>query len=208
MVEKLKSERATCAIGKAPKPIDAQQFGRRPGVLHLVGIGPGEAISRTASAVAALEESTDWVGYGLYLDLVADLRRGQSEHRYGLGEEEPRVRHALELAAEGRVVALVCSGDAQIYAMAALAYELLDATGERAVSDVARRVNVAHSPRRLCLPGRLGCGRRADRPRFLLRLAERPAHPARGHPRSASTVPPAPISSPRSTTRARSAAPI
>lgn len=146
VVEKLKSERATCAIGRAPRPIDLTAFGRRPGVLHLVGIGPGEALQRTASAVAALEGSTDWVGYGLYLDLVSDLRRGQAEHRYDLGEEEPRVRHALELAAEGREVSLVCSGDAQIYAMAALAYELLDAEGERAVSPVARRVNIATHP--------------------------------------------------------------
>jgi cobalt-precorrin 5A hydrolase/precorrin-3B C17-methyltransferase len=146
VVEKLKSERATCAIGRAIRPIDLAGFGRRPGVLHLVGIGPGEAPQRTASAVSALEGSTDWVGYGLYLDLVSDLRRGQTEHRYDLGEEEPRVRHALELAAEGREVALVCSGDAQIYAMAALAYELLDAEGERAVSPVARRVNIATHP--------------------------------------------------------------
>jgi len=145
-VAKLKSARATCAIGRAPQPIEAAQFGRAPGVLHLVGIGPGEAISRTASAVAALDASTDWVGYGLYLDLVADLRRDQVEHRYGLGEEEPRVRHALELAASGRTVALVCSGDAQIYAMAALAYELLDAEGARALSPAARRVNVATHP--------------------------------------------------------------
>ena len=146
VVEKLKSERATCAIGKALHPIDPEAFGRRPGVLHLVGIGPGEPISRTASAVNALEASTDWVGYELYLDLVADLRRGQVEHRYGLGEEEIRVRHALELAAEGKVVSLICSGDAQIYSMAALAYELLDATGPRAVSDVARRVNLETHP--------------------------------------------------------------
>src|SRR5690606_12890840 len=102
VVEKLKSERVTCAIGRAPHPIDPESFGRRPGLLHLVGIGPGAAPQRTASAVMALQASSDWVGYGLYLDLVADLRRTQSEHRYGLGEEEPRVRHALELAAEGR----------------------------------------------------------------------------------------------------------
>jgi cobalt-precorrin 5A hydrolase/precorrin-3B C17-methyltransferase len=146
VVEKLKSARATCAIGRATRPIDMAAFGRRPGVLHLVGIGPGEAPQRTASAVAALENSTDWVGYGLYLDLVGDLRRGQAEHRYELGEEETRVRHALELAAEGRVVSLVCSGDAQIYAMAALAYELLDAEGDRAVSAVARRVNIVTHP--------------------------------------------------------------
>lgn len=146
VVEKQKSERATCAIGRALRPIDVAQLGHRPGVLHLVGIGPGEAPQRTASAIAALKESTDWVGYGLYLDLIADLRRGQSEHRYELGEEEVRVRHALELAAGGRMVSLVCSGDAQIYAMAALAYELLDAEGERAVSIVARRVNVETHP--------------------------------------------------------------
>src|SRR5690606_19981268 len=146
VVEKQKSARATCAIGRALRPIEVEALGHRPGVLHLVGIGPGEAPQRTASAVAALEGSTDWVGYGLYLDLVADLRRGHTEHRYELGEEEPRVRHALELAAQGREVALICSGDAQIYAMAALAYELLDAEGERAVSPVARRVNIETHP--------------------------------------------------------------
>lgn len=146
VVEKQKSERATCAIGRAPRPIEVDVFGHRPGVLHLVGVGPGEALQRTASAVAALEASTDWVGYGLYLDLAGDLRRRQTEHRYELGEEEPRVRHALELAAAGKEVALICSGDAQIYAMAALAYELLDAEGERAVSAVARRVNIVTHP--------------------------------------------------------------
>jgi cobalt-precorrin 5A hydrolase / precorrin-3B C17-methyltransferase len=146
VVDKLKSERATCAIGRAPSPIEIETFGHRPGLLHIVGIGPGEAPQRTASAVAALSSSTDWVGYGLYLDLVSDLRRGHNEHRYDLGEEEPRVRHALELAAEGKIVSLICSGDAQIYAMAALAYELLDAEGERAVSAAARRVNIETHP--------------------------------------------------------------
>ncbi len=146
VAEKRKSARATCAIGRAAQPLDIAAFGRAPGVLHLVGIGPGEAAQRTAAAAGALAESTDWVGYGLYLDLVADLRQGQREHRYPLGEEEARVRVALELAAEGRAVALVCSGDAQIYAMAALVYELLDAEGARALSDAARRVSVVTHP--------------------------------------------------------------
>jgi cobalt-precorrin 5A hydrolase/precorrin-3B C17-methyltransferase len=146
LVPKRKSARATCAIGRAAAPIDPQTFGRAPGLLHIVGIGPGDAASRTAAAVAALEASADWVGYGLYLDLIADLRHGQAEHRFGLGDEEPRVRHALELAATGQTVALVCSGDAQIYAMAALVYELLDASGARALSPAARRVAVACHP--------------------------------------------------------------
>lgn len=146
LVEKRKSKRATCAIGGAPGPIDPLSLGRAPGVLHVVGIGPGDAASRSASAVAALDASTDWVGYGLYLDLVADLHLAQAEHRFPLGDEEARVRHALELAATGKSVALICSGDAQIYAMASLVFELLEAGGERAVSDAARRVGVDIHP--------------------------------------------------------------
>lgn len=146
IVPKQKSARATCAIGRAPAPLDVASFGQARGSLHVVGIGPGDRSSRTASAVAALDASTDWVGYSLYLDLIADLRVAQVEHRFGLGNEEARARAALELAAAGKSVALVCSGDAQIYAMAALVYELLDATETRAVSDNARRVAVAVHP--------------------------------------------------------------
>lgn len=146
LVPKRKSRHATCAIGRAPAPIDPETLGRPPGVLHVVGIGPGDRASRTAAAVAALDQSGDWVGYGLYLDLVADLRLQQQEHRFPLGDEEARVRHALELAGQGRTVALICSGDAQIYAMAALVYELIDATGPRRLSDAARRVAIEVHP--------------------------------------------------------------
>ena len=146
LVPKRKSRRATCAIGLAPAPLDPLTLGRAPGTLHVVGIGPGDAASRTADAVRALDASSDWVGYGLYLDLVGDLSTGQQQHRFNLGDEEVRVRHALELAGEGRGVALVCSGDAQIYAMAALVYELLAAEGGRALSSAARRVAVASHP--------------------------------------------------------------
>ena len=146
LVPKRKSRRATCAIGRAAQPIDPLALGHPPGQLHVIGVGPGDRPSRTASAVAALGASSDWVGYGLYLDLVADLKFGQAEHRFPLGDEEVRVRHALELAATGRTVALICSGDAQIYAMAALVYELLEAIGERRLSDAARRVAVEIHP--------------------------------------------------------------
>lgn len=146
VVPKRKSKRVTCAIGRAKEPIDATRFGRAPGLLHVVGVGPGDKPSRTASSVAALEAADDWVGYGLYLDLVADLRFGQEEHRFPLGDEEARVRHALELAGQGRTVALICSGDAQIYAMASLVYELLDAIGPRRLTDAARRVAVEMHP--------------------------------------------------------------
>ncbi|MBN9346128.1 MAG: precorrin-3B C(17)-methyltransferase [Devosia sp.] len=146
LVEKRKSQRATCAIGRAKAPIDPLSLGRAPGLLHVVGIGPGDRASRSAAAVAALDAATDWVGYDLYLDLVADLRLGQEEHRFPLGDEEARVRHALELAATGKTVALVCSGDAQIYAMASLVFELIEAVGARKVSESARRVAVDIHP--------------------------------------------------------------
>lgn len=146
IVPKRKSKRATCGIGRAPHPIDPATLGRPPGVLHVIGIGPGDKPSRSAASVAALDAATDWVGYGLYLDLVADLRFGQEEHRFPLGDEEIRVRHALEVAGSGKTVALICSGDAQIYAMASLVYELIAAVGDRKVSEPARRVVVETHP--------------------------------------------------------------
>ena len=70
--------------------------------------------------------ATDWVGYSLYLDLAEDRRNGQTRHDFPLGDEEKRCRHAIELAKQGKQVALVCSGDPAIFAMAALVYELID----------------------------------------------------------------------------------
>lgn len=147
IVEKIKSARATCAIALAPAPLDPAWLGRARGHLAVVGIGPGSEAWRSAEAVSLLRAATDWVGYGLYLDLVADLKRDTREHRFALGEEEARARHALELAGEGREVALVCSGDAGIYAMASLVFELLD-TGSSggAVSDSASRIEVTVAP--------------------------------------------------------------
>ncbi|MGH6853872.1 MAG: precorrin-3B C(17)-methyltransferase [Aestuariivirga sp.] len=125
LIEKTKSQRATCSIAKAPSPL-LQLRGHPRGLLHVVGIGPGAPEWRSPAAAAALEAASDWVGYGLYLDLIADLKGHQIEHRFPLGSEEDRVRHAINLAKEGKRVALVCSGDAGIYAMAALVYEIAD----------------------------------------------------------------------------------
>lgn len=130
IVPKAKSKRATCAVALAPSPI-VELPGRGRGTLSLIGLGPGERSSRSPAASAALQRATDWVGYDLYLDLARDLKGAQQEHRFPLGAEEARVRHAIALAKEGRQVALICSGDPGIYAMAALAYEVLDLEPER-----------------------------------------------------------------------------
>ena len=125
IVAKTKSTRATCAIARSPAPV-IELHGKIRGILSVVGIGPGSALTRSPAATRSLQTSTDWVGYGLYLDLVADLKQDQTEHRFPLGGEEDRVRHAIALAKQGKQVALVCSGDAGIYAMAALVYEIID----------------------------------------------------------------------------------
>ena len=131
IVAKQKSARATCAIAKAAV-IDPAKVGRPRGRLFVVGIGPGEAIWRTPEVSQAIAQCSDLVGYGLYLDLLGEATAGKTRHDTALGAEEARARRAIELAAEGRTTALVCSGDAGIYALATLVFELLDKENDAA----------------------------------------------------------------------------
>jgi cobalt-precorrin 5A hydrolase/precorrin-3B C17-methyltransferase len=126
VVAKTRSARATVAVARAPRDIDPSAVGMARGRLTVVGVGPGTPDWRTPHVTRTLREATDVVGYGLYLDLIADLTGGKRLHESPMTQEEARVRMALDLAAEGRRVALVCSGDAGIYALAALTFELLD----------------------------------------------------------------------------------
>jgi cobalt-precorrin 5A hydrolase/precorrin-3B C17-methyltransferase len=128
-VPKQRSARATCAIARSPRIIDAASRGRTRGCLAVVGIGPGDAQGRTAEADTAIRAATDLVGYRLYLDLLGPLAAGKVLHAFHLGEEETRVRAALSLAAEGRRVALISSGDGGIYAMGSLVFELIERSG-------------------------------------------------------------------------------
>jgi cobalt-precorrin 5A hydrolase / precorrin-3B C17-methyltransferase len=137
VVAKRKSARATCAIARAAAPLDAAQIGRPRGSLAIVGIGPGDPAWRTREAEAALAAASDVVGYGLYLDLLGDAIAGKTRHESGLGAEEARARTALDLAAAGRSVALVSSGDAGIYGLATLVFELLDRGASPAWSRIA-----------------------------------------------------------------------
>ncbi len=126
VVAKQVSPHATCAIARARAPLEPQTIGRARGHLSIVGIGPGERRWRTAEADAALAASSDIVGLQLYLDLLGAAARGKSLHASELGDEAGRVRRALDLAAAGRHVSLVSSGDAGIYGLASLVFELLD----------------------------------------------------------------------------------
>jgi cobalt-precorrin 5A hydrolase/precorrin-3B C17-methyltransferase len=111
---------ATLAIARCP-----EQWAPGQGQLHLVGSGPGRLDLLTPAARRVLAESSVWVGYGLYLDLLEPLRRPDQLRCDGqLTEERQRCALALELASQGLRVALVSSGDSGIYGMAGLALEL------------------------------------------------------------------------------------
>jgi len=143
LVEKQKSANATVAIARAPAPITALP-GRARGKVALVGIGPGQAAWRTPEASRLIARADELVGYGLYIDLLGPLAAGKPRRDFPLGGEEDRCRYALEQAGKGREVALICSGDAGIYAMGALVYELL--ARPDGLSDAARRVEVVSAP--------------------------------------------------------------
>ncbi len=95
------------------------------GRLVIVGLGPGDAQQTTPQAKAALDAASDLVGYAPYLARVtcrADQRLHGSDNRVEL----ERARHAAALAAEGRHVAVVSSGDAGVFAMASAVFEALE----------------------------------------------------------------------------------
>jgi cobalt-precorrin 5A hydrolase/precorrin-3B C17-methyltransferase len=142
LVPKRKSARATIAIGAAPVPIDPTAIGTARGRLTVIGIGPGAAAWRTPAADAALAAADHIVGYRLYLDLLGAATAAKTVHETGLGDETGRARLALDLAARGEDVALVSSGDAGIYGMAALVFELI----EREERPDWRRIELEVSP--------------------------------------------------------------
>ncbi|MCY4260892.1 MAG: precorrin-3B C(17)-methyltransferase, partial [Rhodobacteraceae bacterium] len=144
IVEKRKSGNATCAIarqGAAPG-----NPGRLRGLLNIIGIGPGHAAGRTVEATNAILTADHVVGYGGYLDLVKPLLGHQEVRAFPLGEEIDRCRYAIETAAAGTSVALICSGDSGIYAMAAPVFEILDQDGD-SLPAAAHRIAIH------CLPG-------------------------------------------------------
>lgn len=87
--------------------------------IYVVGIGPGKAQFMTAQARQALEEAEVLCGYTVYVELVAPLFPGKETYTTPMTKELDRCRWALQTAASGKTVALVCSGDPGVYGMAA-----------------------------------------------------------------------------------------
>lgn len=96
------------------------------GWLKIIGLGPGSEALITPEASGVLAEATDVVGYVPYVERVAP-RPGLTRHGSDNREEIRRAEQALEMAADGRRVAVVSSGDPGVFAMGAAVFEALEA---------------------------------------------------------------------------------
>lgn len=94
------------------------------GNLYVIGLGPGDASMLTGRARAALAASDVLCGYTVYVELVKPLFPEKETYTTAMRGEMERCRWALETAAAGKNVALVCSGDAGVYGMASPVLEL------------------------------------------------------------------------------------
>jgi precorrin-3B C17-methyltransferase len=99
------------------------------GTLTIVGIGPGAHDHTTPAALAAIAEAEVVVGYTTYIRLVRDLIQGKEVVRTGMTEEIGRARIAVERAQAGAKVVIISSGDAGVYGMGGLVFQVLQEIG-------------------------------------------------------------------------------
>lgn len=95
------------------------------GKISVIGLGPGNLENITGKASAAIQNSDTIIGYDVYIDLLSGLISNQEVIRAGATEEVVRAQRAVQLASEGKTVAVVSSGDAGVYGMAGLIFEVL-----------------------------------------------------------------------------------
>ena len=92
--------------------------------LYVVGIGPGEYEQMTIKAANALKESDVNIGYTVYVDLVKEHFPGKEFMTTPMKKEVDRCVMAFEEAKKGKTVSMICSGDAGVYGMSGLMYEV------------------------------------------------------------------------------------
>lgn len=124
------------AIAIAPTPADVLLVGRKRGKLVVIGLGPGSRDLMTPAVQRELEQAEDILGYETYVRMAEEnlrpFRADQTIHMTDNREEMQRARHAFTLAASGRDVAMVSSGDPGVFAMAAAVIEALHETDKPA----------------------------------------------------------------------------
>ena len=92
--------------------------------LYVIGIGPGEYEQMTLKAIHAMEKSEVIIGYTVYVDLVKEHFPGKEFMTTPMKKEVDRGVMAFEEAKKGKVVSMICSGDAGVYGMSGLMYEV------------------------------------------------------------------------------------
>ncbi|MBD9611051.1 precorrin-3B C(17)-methyltransferase [Pseudomonas sp. PDM02] len=126
----------TLAIAVAEQPLDPLSIGRPRGRLAVIGLGPGAAELMVPAVKAELARANDVLGYETYVRMAGPFRADQVMHCTDNREEMQRARHAFELAAQGRSVVVVSSGDPGVFAMAAAVLEALHESSDAAWHNV------------------------------------------------------------------------
>jgi precorrin-3B C17-methyltransferase len=106
------------------------------GKLLVIGFGPGDEKHITGRAKEAIQESDIIIGYKTYVDLIKGLIGGKQIISTGMTEEVSRAQEAVKQAELGYTVAVISSGDAGVYGMAGLVYEVLIEKGWKKASGV------------------------------------------------------------------------
>lgn len=102
------------------------------GRIAVVGMGPGMESMMTQQALQALDAADVIVGYTVYLKLLGERFADKEMLSTPMKQEAERCRLAFAEAAKGRKAAMVCSGDAGIYGMASLMFEIKEELGKEA----------------------------------------------------------------------------
>ena len=121
VVKKQKLKNVTVAVARRRLEIP----GHVEKKIYVVGLGPGELSQMTVRARQAIFEANVIVGYKTYIDLIRPIISGKKVISTGMTKEIDRCKRGIEEARKGNIVAIVSSGDAGIYGMAGLVYELL-----------------------------------------------------------------------------------
>jgi cobalt-precorrin 5A hydrolase / precorrin-3B C17-methyltransferase len=117
---------SSIAVAISTQIINPATIGQPQGKLAIIGTGPGASQWMSPQVKAILASATDLVGYKTYINLIGSLAEGKRVHESDNRVEAERAYQALDLAAAGKYVAVVSSGDPGIYAMAAAVFEVLD----------------------------------------------------------------------------------
>ena len=92
--------------------------------IYIIGIGPGAEEMMTGEAISALENSDIIIGYTVYVKLLGERFATKEMLTTPMRQETERCKLCFEEAAKGKQVTLICSGDAGIYGLASLMYEI------------------------------------------------------------------------------------